>query len=180
MLDRTDRFPSLREGDIFLNPGEMHCGFAPARVWTILGSCVSVIVWHKRLQFGAMSHYLLPERSEQGAASYLLDPRYGVDSCKLMLAAMRRAGVHAEQCQSRVFGGSHMFIKGTQGGGSIGQRNADVARGFLAENHIKVISESLFGSGHRRVYFDLSSGRVWESEARGPQQRAVRKSGRFS
>lgn len=180
MLDQTDRFPSLREGDLFLNPGEMHCGFAPARVWTILGSCVSIIVWHKKLQWGVMTHYLLPERCEQGASSHLLDPRYGVDSCKLLLAAMRRAGVRTDDCQARVFGGSQMSLNERSECVSIGERNAAVARNFLAENHIRLISESLHGAGHRRVYFDLSNGRVWESEAHGPQSRAVRKSGSFS
>lgn len=179
MLDRTDRFPSLREGDIFLNPGEMHCGFAPARVWTILGSCVSIILWQRKLQFGAMTHYMLPERAEPRHSSYLLDPRYGVDACKLLLAGMRRAGVHPEQCQARVFGGSHLLSKGDPEFGSIGHRNAAIAADFIARNGIHLISESLYGAGHRRVYFDQTKGRVWESEAIGSQSRAVRKSGSF-
>jgi chemotaxis protein CheD len=165
-MRETGRFPALRPGDVFLNPGELHCGYAPARVWTILGSCVSVILWHRKLKFGAMSHYLLPDRVDVSApASTALDPRYGTDASKLMLAAMRRAGVKPELCQARVFGGSQMFGDGKPGMNSIGQRNAAIAYEFLERNRIKLTSESLFGGGHRRVHFDLSTGRVWESEA---------------
>ena len=177
----TGRFPSLRAGDVFLNPGEMHCGFAPARVWTILGSCVSIVVWHEKLQFGGMTHYLLPERGEGGSATPLmLDPRYGVDACKLLLAAMRRAGVRPEQCQARVFGGSQTHSSSGAASESIGRRNASVAHDFLTANRIRLVSESLFGAGHRRVYFDLGSGRVWEFEASGDRSPSVRRSGKFS
>ena len=29
---------------------------------TLLGSCVSILVWHRERGFGGMCHYLLPER----------------------------------------------------------------------------------------------------------------------
>jgi chemotaxis protein CheD len=173
----TGRFPTLRTGDIFLNPGEMHTGFAPARVWTILGSCVSIIVWHEKLRFGAMTHFLLPERMEpQSSAALGLDPRYGVDACKLLLVAMRRAGVRPELCQGHLFGGSHRLMREQTGIASVGQRNAAVAERFVKECGISVISKSLSGPGHRRIYFDLASGGVWESTVHSAEKQTVRKS----
>lgn len=179
-MHSTDNFPALQMGDIFLNPGDMHCGFAPARVWTILGSCVSIVIWHKRLRFGAMTHYLLPERgTAESSRSRRLDARYGEDACRLVLASMQRFGIPSEECQARIFGGSQMLIRGRPAGSQIGQKNAAIAHEFLSANHIKLVSESLFGSGHRRVYFDLSTGRVWENEAHGAKTRQIRKRGSF-
>ena len=177
-LRNTAQFPALKPGDIFLSPGELHCGFAPGRVWTILGSCVSVILWHKRLKFGAMTHYLLPERPESRQIGRLApDPRYGVDSCVVVLDSLRNAGIAPEQCEAHVFGGSHMTINGKPSASAIGHRNAAIAHEFFEQHQIKLLSESLFGDGHRRIYFDLSSGRVWESQAKeGSSKRSYRKS----
>jgi len=54
--------------EIFLNPGEYFVGGAGFQVRTILGSCVSIILWHQRLRYGAMSHYLLSSRSGSATA----------------------------------------------------------------------------------------------------------------
>jgi chemotaxis protein CheD len=179
-MHKTSRFPALRLGDVFLSPGDLHAGFAPGRVWTILGSCVSVVIWHKRLKFGGMTHYLLPERPDsRQAGGGAPDPRYGVDSCKLLLAAMGRAGVSPEQCVARLFGGSHMLISGKPGPSTnaIGHRNAAIAHEFIEQHGIRLLSESLLGDGHRRIFFDIGTGRVWESRARdGSREPEYRKS----
>jgi chemotaxis protein CheD len=178
-MHSTSSFPALRPGDVFLSPGDLHAGFAPGRVWTILGSCVSIVVWHKRLRFGGMTHYLLPERTERPQDRGMLDPRYGADACKLLLEALRRAGVAPEQCVGRLFGGSHMLVNGKPGVSTkaIGSRNAAIAHDFIARNEIRLLSESLLGDGHRRIYFDIGTGRVWESLARdGSKSPQYRKS----
>lgn len=181
-MRNTSRFPALREGDVFLNPGELHCGYAPARIWTILGSCVSVILWHRRAKYGAMTHYLLPERVDRrDSHKGKLDARYGTDSCELVLQSLQQSGIKAGQCKARIFGGSHMMIAGKPSASAIGHRNAAVAHEFLEEHGIELISESLFGSGHRRVYFDVGTGRVWEHLARAGQHgRSSSKTGAFA
>ena len=68
-----------------------------------------------------------------------------------------------EQCEARLFGGSHMATtRGAGSVGEIGRRNAAIAREFLADNRMPLESESLFGGGHRRICFDIDTGRVWE------------------
>ena len=49
-----------RVTNIFLLPGEHFTGDARHRISTLLGSCVSITLWHPQLQVGAMSHFLLP------------------------------------------------------------------------------------------------------------------------
>lgn len=43
----------------------------------------------------------------------------------------------------------------------IGERNGKAARTLLQRHNIKVVSESLFGVGHRQIVFDISTGHVW-------------------
>ncbi|MGA2108628.1 MAG: hypothetical protein ABSH25_13400 [Syntrophorhabdales bacterium] len=48
---------------VFLKPGEIYVGEEPAEISTILGSCVSVTMFSKRVRVGAICHALLPSRA---------------------------------------------------------------------------------------------------------------------
>jgi chemotaxis protein CheD len=43
----------------------------------------------------------------------------------------------------------------------VGRRNGEAARKLLKAHGIEVVSESLFGDGHRQIAFDIASGDVW-------------------
>ncbi len=152
--------------EVFLQPGDLFVGDADYQIRTILGSCVSITLWHPALRIGGMSHFLLPTRvgpANPGA----LDGRYGDEALHQMLGQMRAMGVTPSQCQAKVFGGGNMFPKHMQPGViNVGQRNGDAARKLLQQNDIAVVSESLFGVGHRQIIFDISKGDVWAHQVR--------------
>jgi len=152
------------EFEVYLLPGEYFVGDARYRIRTVLGSCVSITLWHPRLRIGAMSHFLLSERESEsgGEPAAELSGRYGKDAMALMVAQLQERGVRANDCEAKVFGGGTMFPS-IEGGSqpSIGHRNGVAAEKLLAEYGIPVVSESLFGTGHRNILFDVASGDVW-------------------
>jgi len=104
--------------DIFLMPGEFFVGDAQYRVRTLLGSCVSITLWHPATRIGAMSHFLLPGHGRRKQDRPSDKPgMYGADAMRLMVEGMAQHGVH-------------------------------------------VVSESLFGEGHRQLIFTIRSGEV--------------------
>lgn len=152
--------------EVFLQPGDLFVGDADYQIRTILGSCVSITLWHPALRIGGMSHFLLPTRVGPANPAEL-DGRYGDEALHQMLAQMRAMGVTPSQCQAKVFGGGNMFPKHMQPGViNVGQRNGDAARKLLQQNDIAVVSESLFGIGHRQIIFDISKGDVWAHQVR--------------
>ena len=146
--------------DIFLQPGDYFVGDAGFRLRTLLGSCVSITLWHPRLCVGAMSHFLLPGRF----AGEQPDARYADDALMLMVQGLRENGVRATECEAKIFGGGNMFPGQQQRGASIGEKNGLAARAMLAERGIPVLSESLFGFGHRQILFDIATGDVWSRQ----------------
>lgn len=150
--------------DIFLLPGEYFVGGAECRIRTLLGSCVSITLWHPKRRIGTMSHFLLSTRN--GAKESGLNSRYGEEALELMLAELRAMGVDPAECQAKIFGGSKMF-PGLDGkkSGNIGRQNGEVALRLLRAHGIPVVSESLYGVGHRSIIFDISSGNVWSRQA---------------
>ncbi len=155
-----------RDGiDIFLQPGEYYVGDADCRIRTLLGSCVSVTLWHPARRIGAMSHFLLAERSAGGVSEF--DGRYGEEAMWLMLRELVRADVDPGQCEAKIFGGGDMFPgKSRSEALNIGRKNGETARRLLRGFGLRIVSESLFGTGHRQIIFDVASGDVWARQVK--------------
>jgi len=156
--------------DVFLQPGEYGVGDASHRIRTMLGSCVSVTLWCPLRRVGAMSHFLLASRGGPahpmavpvGLDEQALDGRYGDEALWLMVRELGRRHVDAAQCQAKIFGGGNMFpARDTGKMMAVGRRNGEAARSLLQAHGIDVVSESLFGNGHRQIAFDVDTGHVW-------------------
>jgi chemotaxis protein CheD len=108
-----------------------------------------------------MSHFLLANRGTADSRGEL-DGRYGDEAVTLMTEGLARAGVRAGECQAKLFGGGNMFPRLSLGAPtSVGRANGDAARELVRALGIRVVSESLFGVGHRNVVLDLRTGDVW-------------------
>ncbi|MBC7701488.1 MAG: chemotaxis protein CheD [Massilia sp.] len=151
---------------VFLNPGEYFVGDARHRIRTLLGSCVSITLWHPERRVGAMSHFLLSERSSKVIGPP--DARYGKEALSLMLTDLARHGIDPGDCRAKIFGGSDMFPQHTSRANAarVGRRNGEAARSLLEAQGIRASSESLFGVGHRKIMFDVNSGHVWARQVK--------------
>ncbi len=146
--------------EIFLNPGEFYFGDRDIRIRTILGSCVSITLWHPKLLIGGMCHYMLPSRHPRGAL--LADGKYADEALGLLFEEIRRSGTAVEDYQVKLFGGGNMFQRQVQAGQShVGTKNAEAGRHLLKHHGLCPVSENLGGAGHRTVLFDIWSGNVW-------------------
>jgi chemotaxis protein CheD len=152
---------------IYLQPGEYFVGHAGYTIRTLLGSCVSITLWHPVRRIGAMSHFLLPSRGRPEAT--VPDGRYGDEAVELMLDELARFNVPPAECHAKIFGGGSMFPGQPRAGAmQVGHRNGEAARELLGSHGITIVSESLFGAGHRQIVFDVHSGDVWARHARLP------------
>lgn len=157
--------------EIFLRPGDYCVGDAGCRIRTVLGSCVSITLWHPTLRIGAMSHFLLSSRGPGDRAE--LDARYAEDALWLMLRDLREERVEPRECQAKLFGGGSMFSEAAPGNwDGIGRQNGEAARLLVRAQGIPIVSESLLGFGYREVIFDVASGHVWSRQSRAQSGRA--------
>lgn len=146
--------------DIFLQPGEVYFGDRDTRIRTVLGSCVSITLWHPRLLLGGMCHYMLPGRN--GEAAGQRDGRYADEALDLLVDEMRATGTQPRDYQAKIFGGGRMFSFAAGNGAlDIGNRNIEAGRRLLRHYGLEPASEHLAGIGHRSIVFDVASGDVW-------------------
>jgi chemotaxis protein CheD len=152
-----------KKQEIFLHPGEHFVGDANYRVRTLLGSCVSITLWHPGKCIGAMSHFLLPSRGARRIDNF--DGHFGDEAMWLMLRELARAGVAPPECEAKIFGGGDMFpLNHGAGCLNVGKANGEAAQRLLRGYAIPVISECLYGEGHRQVIFDIATGHVWSRQ----------------
>ena len=146
--------------EIFLKAGEFFFGGGRRRVHTLLGSCVTVTLWHPRRHMGGMCHYVLPARPRlPGAAP---DARYADEAFELFDRAIAREGTRADEYHAKIFGGGNMLAKTlARQNPDVGGQNIAAARALLAKRGVPLVSEHVGGAGHRKLFFDLWSGEVW-------------------
>lgn len=147
---------------VTLNPGEFYFGGGNTRISTLLGSCVSITLWHPLRRIGGMCHYMLPECVAELARSphSALDGRYAGDAFELLLQNIIAAGSLPSEYQAKLFGGGNMLNCG-EDEMAIGLRNIERGRELLAANDIPLIAQHVGGNGRRILRFDLNSGHVW-------------------
>ena len=144
---------------VVLSAGDFHFSSGQTRISTLLGSCVSITLWHPRKRIGGMCHYMMTERSR--APDSALDGRYATEAFELFLQHVEQANTRPSEYQAKLFGGANMF-KNTDGSKmDIGARNIVHGHQLLASHHIPLMAEHVGGSGRRKLHFDLWSGDVW-------------------
>jgi chemotaxis protein CheD len=92
--------------NVFVEPGGFFVGNAAYRSRTLLGSCLSVALWHPQRRIGATTHFVLPERL---ASVRTLDARYGEEAMRQLLLELARLDIPPEQCQAKLFGGNVLW-----------------------------------------------------------------------
>jgi chemotaxis protein CheD len=153
------------EHTVVLSPGDFHFGGGQTRISTLLGSCVSITLWHPRKRIGGMCHYMMTERPP--VADRALDGRYASEAFALFLQHVEAAGTRPSEYQAKLFGGANMFKGSASGSMDIGLRNIELGRALLASKNIALMAEHVAGSGRRKLHFDLWSGDVWLSFPEG-------------
>lgn len=138
----------------FLYPSALYASTEPTLVSTILGSCVAVCLWDKRLQIGGINHYMLPLWNGQGLAT----PKYGNIAIDRLIDRLQELGSRRTDLIAKVFGGGEVIDSGTQF--RIGPRNVEIAFSRLKELSIPVVAKSVGGKRGRKLEYETATGVV--------------------
>jgi chemotaxis protein CheD len=133
---------------------------APAKVRTLLGSCVGVVFYDRVARLGGLAHIVLP--SARGAVDH--PGKYADTAIPAMIADFeRRLGTQARpRLIAKLVGGASMFQvnPSTNSTLNIGQKNQEAIEKILAELRIPILARDLGGTAGRRLTLDTASGIV--------------------
>jgi chemotaxis protein CheD len=112
---------------------------------TLLGSCVALMFFDKRLKIKSMNHFLLPQT--KGVSSDSGSYKYGLQSMEAMLNEMYKLGSQKSDLSAKIAGGAHILSTSTH---NVGDDNVDFAKTFCHKENIEIVSEHTRGI-HGRV-----------------------------
>ena len=118
---------------------------------TLLGSCVAVCLFDPLMKIGGINHFMLPEmgRNKNSDVDSLLSGSYAMEA---LLNALLIKGAKKLRLQAKAFGGG--TIIDTDGGSlSIGMRNANFAKEWLAREGIPLKASDFLGPWSRKIIF---------------------------
>lgn len=147
---------------VFLHPGEFCFTSKESHIHTLLGSCISITLWHPKLRIGGMCHFTLPRYPGVRSEDRKRDGRYADD---VMFMFQREALKHRTKLteyEAKIFGGGNMMkSKGQNTEDSIGTKNATAAMTLLMKEDVNILVAHVGEFGHRRIVFDTGTGNVW-------------------
>src|ERR1017187_8356765 len=146
--------------EVYLRPGEFCFGEGNLRISTLLGSCISIILWHPLLAHGGMCHYMLPIRCNRPRGNLVPDGNYGVEAMEMFMLELKKRNTLPSQYQVNVYGGGNMFDDRPSSKMDIGKKNIEMAHSLLNKYGFTKTFDHLGGFGHRKIAFDVWSGEV--------------------
>jgi chemotaxis protein CheD len=134
--------------------GQTALARTPDQLTAVLGSCVGLVLYHPRLQIGAMCHVVLPKSNDQPAAP----GKFADTAIPHMLDLLKKNGANGAGVVAKFAGGACMF--GSGGPMQIGDANVQAIERELKARNIRVVAADVGGKCGRRVAFDSVTGQL--------------------
>jgi chemotaxis protein CheD len=139
------------EQRVYLHPGGLWADGFPAVITTVLGSCVSVVLWDPYTSLGGINHFILPNSGSMVSA------RYGNHALPMLHERVLLLGARRETLLACVFGGASV-LAGESNASRLGARNLAEAFRFLESRNIAVLRQDVGGREGRKLTFRTVDG----------------------
>lgn len=146
---------------VTIYPGEYFTSFGEEYISTVLGSCVSVALYDKKIQVGGLNHFMLAydgkgDRDKDEAAG-----RFGEYAMELLINDLLKKGASRDRFTAKVFGGSNVLGSGTSSKLQVGENNIKFVFEYLKSEKIPVVSSNTGGDKPRKIFYDPKSSKIW-------------------
>ena len=134
--------------------GELAVGSRDGVLRTLLGSCIGLALYDKRLAVGGLAHVVLPQSSGEDHP-----PGKFVDTAiPGLIVEMQALAGRPIRPEARIAGGANMFA--TKVTDTVGRRNIEACERLLTERGIPLAGRHCGGEKGRRMMLDTHTGTV--------------------
>ncbi len=149
---------------VHLRAGEMHYADRPTLVVTVLGSCLSVVLYNRRLGIGGICHGMLPSCGKQRTCRGGCTEKFRYVDCAIreMVKIFGRSGVERNEIEVKCFGGADMFSRPIEKPGllSVGRQNTETAEEVMKSEGLTLVTRDVGGLQGRKILFYTHTGEV--------------------
>ncbi len=141
--------------NLYVLPGRFAASKDPIELTTILGSCVSVVLFDPIKKCAGLNHYLLTKLPPGEAPS----ARYGECALPMLIQELEKLGASKRMLKAKVYGGGAV-LSDVQIGIGVGKRNIEFAFETLAALGIPVVEHNVGGEISRKITVNASDFNV--------------------
>lgn len=158
---------TLNREIITIYPGELYITKKSELITTILGSCISIVLFDEQNSIGGINHYMLPATPPESKKNSVLPiTRFGEYAIKILIQEMINQGASLKNLKAKIFGGSNVLNFSSKKDerkkdALIGEENINFARKFLKKIGIPIVSEDVGGVSSRKIFFDTTNYKVF-------------------
>ncbi len=156
----------LEKAVFTIHPGEYYVAREDVIISTVLGSCVSVVLFDPSIPMGGMNHFMLPGQVNNSSRIFESTPgKYGLYAMELLINEMLKAGASRSRLKAKIFGGgsvlrtsSHQTESGPKN--MIPENNVQFAKKFLETEGIPITATDTGGTEARKILLMPTTFRV--------------------
>ncbi|MBU2493464.1 MAG: chemotaxis protein CheD [Bacteroidetes bacterium] len=150
---------------VYLHPGEVCFSAKPIVVSTVLGSCLSIVMYCKTLPYAGISHCQLPLCKGDGADCVnCADPYKYVDcTVRSMVKKFGERNIIRSDIEVKIFGGGDVLKNSPSGNklNTVGKQNIMSANKAITENNLNLSVSDVGGQQGRKILFFTKTGEVF-------------------
>ncbi|MFC4617367.1 chemotaxis protein CheD [Camelliibacillus cellulosilyticus] len=117
-----------------------------------LGSCVAVVIYDSSTGLAAMAHIMLPNHELTKQANFSF-AKFADTAIPALVDILLKKGAYIGRLKAKIAGGAEMFRSRKGFTSGIGKRNVAVAKEYLKQYKIPIISEDTGGDYGRTIEF---------------------------
>lgn len=117
----------------------------------LLGSCVGIALYHRRLRVAALAHVVLAD----SAGETLLPGKFADTAVPHLIELLVAEGANMGGLMAKITGGASMF--GTPGPNQIGEKNTVGVLAALKKAGIPCVAQHVGGTKGRRIVFEVAT-----------------------
>lgn len=155
----------------FVSGGEVIITSSNDIVWTVLGSCVTVIIYSKKRKIGAVCHAQLPEKHNQDKCSdgcsnpcftnvnNTNEFKYVTCSIRYMIKKLKEFNIKKSEVVVYLYGGASMFGFNSSKK-PVGTLNVEMAEKMIKKYKLNINKKEVLGNRSRKIIFYNETGEV--------------------
>jgi chemotaxis protein CheD len=164
MTVRTTTIPTIffdykyNKTVIIISAGEYHFTEEDVIIQTVLGSCISVILYTDFNNMIGMNHFMLPADPAQEIVPQEKYGLYGIHAVDLLFAEFVKRGVTIRDLKAKVYGGGN--VHDIPDKNNVADNNIQFIFDFLKTERIAITAHEVGGRFGRKIQFFTNSKKV--------------------
>ncbi len=138
--------------------GDVCFSKTPAEMITVLGSCVSVVIFDGKNKFGGMNHFALPNKISSNDSRS--PGEYADFAIPELLKKFKAAGSAREDMVVKIIGGFTVHFGEQDVVPSVSQANIEAAQKILSGFGLTVANTAVGGTKAKEVKFNTATGQI--------------------